>query len=244
MKAARHAFVSPLLALALACADGSPTASSAVPSTEEQKTLYALGLAMARSLGVFGLSEDELRFVTAGLADGVLGRPAQVALEEVEPKIRELARSRAQAASQLEQEASASLVSAAQAEAGAETTGTGLVIKIDQLGTGAMPTAADVVRVHYHGTLRDGSVFDSSVERGEPATFPLDRVIPCWTEAIQRMAVGTKAHIVCPAAIAYGDQGAPPRIPPGAALRFDVELLEIVKHPPVPGAPGAPATPE
>ena len=84
------------------------------------------------------------------------------------------------------------------------------------------------MKVHYHGTLRDGTVFDSSVERGEPATFPLDRVIPCWTEAMQKLPVGSKAVITCPSDIAYGDRGNP-RIPPGSTLAFEVELIEIVE---------------
>jgi FKBP-type peptidyl-prolyl cis-trans isomerase len=83
------------------------------------------------------------------------------------------------------------------------------------------------VKVHYHGTLLDGSVFDSSVDRGEPVTFPLNGVIPCWTEGLQLMKVGEKAKLVCPSEIAYGDTGAPPRIKPGATLVFDVELLGI-----------------
>ncbi|MHC4507030.1 MAG: FKBP-type peptidyl-prolyl cis-trans isomerase, partial [Planctomycetota bacterium] len=88
------------------------------------------------------------------------------------------------------------------------------------------PSAADRVKVHYHGTLRDGTVFDSSVDRGTPAEFALNRVIPCWTEALQLMKPGGKAVLVCPADIAYGDRGAG-KIKPGAALRFDVELIEV-----------------
>lgn len=94
-------------------------------------------------------------------------------------------------------------------------------------GDGPSPSARDVVRVHYHGTFEDGSVFDSSIERGQPAVFPLDRVIPCWTEALQRMKVGGKARLVCPPEIAYGERGAPPTIPPDATLTFEVELLGI-----------------
>ena len=95
-------------------------------------------------------------------------------------------------------------------------------------GTGDSPKDTDTVKVHYHGTLRDGTVFDSSVERGTPAQFPLNRVIPCWTEGVQKMKVGGKGRLTCPASIAYGDRGAPPKIKPGAALAFEVELLEIV----------------
>jgi FKBP-type peptidyl-prolyl cis-trans isomerase FkpA len=93
-------------------------------------------------------------------------------------------------------------------------------------GTGANPTAESTVRVHYHGTLRDGSVFDSSVQRGEPISFPLGGVIPCWTEGVQKLKVGGKAKLVCPSDTAYGDNGQGP-IPGGAALMFEVELLGI-----------------
>ena len=92
-----------------------------------------------------------------------------------------------------------------------------------------MANEGEKVAVHYHGTLPDGTVFDSSVDRGEPATFPLNRVIPCWTEGVGKMKVGGKARLVCPPDSAYGDRGAPPRIPPGTALVFEVELIEIVK---------------
>jgi FKBP-type peptidyl-prolyl cis-trans isomerase len=94
-------------------------------------------------------------------------------------------------------------------------------------GTGASPKPTDVVVVHYHGTFQDGQVFDSSVQRGEPARFPLNRVIPCWTQAVQTMKVGGKAKIVCSPQTAYGERGAPPRIPPNATLNFEVELLDI-----------------
>jgi FKBP-type peptidyl-prolyl cis-trans isomerase FkpA len=94
-------------------------------------------------------------------------------------------------------------------------------------GTGASPKATDVVVVHYHGTFPDGQVFDSSVQRGEPARFPLNRVIPCWTQGLQTMKVGGKAKLVCSPQTAYGERGAPPRIPPNATLNFEVELIEI-----------------
>jgi FKBP-type peptidyl-prolyl cis-trans isomerase FkpA len=113
-------------------------------------------------------------------------------------------------------------------EAGGETTtASGLTITHITEGSGASPTATDVVRVHYHGTFPNGEVFDSSVARGKPARFPLNRVIPCWTEGLQQMKVGGKAKLVCPPSIAYGARGAPPRIPPNATLHFEVELLEI-----------------
>ncbi len=94
---------------------------------------------------------------------------------------------------------------------------------------GESPTRTNTVRVHYHGTLRDGTVFDSSVDRGAPFVTKLTSVIPCWTEGVQKMRVGGKARLVCPSQIAYRDRGSPPHIKPGATIAFDVELIEIVK---------------
>jgi FKBP-type peptidyl-prolyl cis-trans isomerase FkpA len=102
-----------------------------------------------------------------------------------------------------------------------------LVYRSLREGKGASPTAADAVRVHYRGTLLDGTEFDSSYKRNEPATFPLNRVIPCWTEGVQRMKVGGKAELVCPPGLAYGERGAGGLIPPNATLRFEIELLAI-----------------
>ena len=112
-------------------------------------------------------------------------------------------------------------------EPGAVKTPSGLVFRTLTPGHGESPSATDNVRVHYVGTLVDGSEFDSSVRRGQPAEFRLDQVIPCWTEGVQRMKVGEKARLVCPAEIAYGAQGRPPVIPGGATLVFEVELLGV-----------------
>jgi FKBP-type peptidyl-prolyl cis-trans isomerase FkpA len=121
------------------------------------------------------------------------------------------------------------VLAAAAAEKGAVVTGSGLVYLSLKDGTGASPTAANVVRVNYRGTFPDGKEFDSSYSRNQPAEFPLNRVIPCWTEGVQKLKVGGKAKLTCPAAIAYGARGAPPTIPPNATLLFEVELLAIVK---------------
>lgn len=106
-------------------------------------------------------------------------------------------------------------------------TPSGIDITFEKHGTGAQPHASDVVTVHYEGTFQDGRVFDSSIARGVPARFPLNRVIPCWTEALQHLHVGGKARIVCPPELAYGAQGAPPTIPPNATLIFEVQLIGI-----------------
>ena len=112
-------------------------------------------------------------------------------------------------------------------EPGAVKTPTGLIYREMRAGNGAFPMPADLVKVNYRGTLVNGTEFDSSYKRNEPATFPLNRVIPCWTEGLQRMKVGGKSQLVCPASIAYGDRGSPPVIPGGATLIFEVELLSI-----------------
>jgi FKBP-type peptidyl-prolyl cis-trans isomerase FkpA len=111
--------------------------------------------------------------------------------------------------------------------ADAVTTESGLIYRSLKEGNGASPQASDVVRVHYRGTFPDGREFDSSHKRGQPAEFPLNRVIKCWTEGVQRMKVGGTARLICPPAIAYGERGAGAAVPPNATLHFDVELLGI-----------------
>jgi FKBP-type peptidyl-prolyl cis-trans isomerase FkpA len=116
---------------------------------------------------------------------------------------------------------------AALAAAPAETLPNGVKIVHTKDGTGPQPKASDTVKVHYRGTLADGKEFDSSYKRGEPATFPLNRVVPCWTEGVQKIKVGGKATLTCPPATAYGDRGAGGVVPPNATLTFEIELLAI-----------------
>ena len=118
-------------------------------------------------------------------------------------------------------------LAAAAAEPGAKRFDSGLVLRDLKAGSGPSPAASDVVRVHYRGTFPDGREFDSSYKRGQPAEFPLDRVIRCWTEGVQKMKVGGKAKLTCPSAIAYGERGAGGVIPPNATLVFEVELMGI-----------------
>ncbi|MBM4123599.1 MAG: FKBP-type peptidyl-prolyl cis-trans isomerase [Nitrospira sp.] len=219
-----------LLCLGTAPVSASTAAPAANPTTEDQKTFYALGLAMSQNLGGFALTESEFEFVRAGLTDGTLKRPHKVDLQAYGPKIQQMKQARLAIGSEAEKKAGAAFLSKAAAEAGATKGETGYVLKTIKPGTGASPKASDSVKVHYHGTLIDGTVFDSSVQRGEPVTFPLGDVIPCWTQGVQKMKVGGKSRLVCPSDLAYGERGAPPQIKPGATLIFDVELLEIVKR--------------
>jgi len=119
------------------------------------------------------------------------------------------------------------VIEQAAAEKGAVKTPSGMVYRALTEGSGASPKETDVVRVHYKGTFPDGKEFDSSYKRGQPTEFPLNRVIKCWTEGVQRMKVGGKAKLTCPPSLAYGDKGAGGTIPPNATLQFEVELLAI-----------------
>ena len=204
-------------------------AKEQAPLTEDQKTLYALGVLMSQSLSTFDLKPEELATVQKGLADGVGGVKSDVKAEEYIPKVQALQQARMAVVAEKAAAAGVAFLDKAATEAGATKTASGIVIKQTKEGTGATPAATDQVKVHYTGKLIDGKVFDSSVERGEPATFPLSGVIACWTEGVQTMKVGGKAQLVCPANLAYGANGSPPTIPPQATLVFDVELLEIVK---------------
>jgi FKBP-type peptidyl-prolyl cis-trans isomerase FkpA/FKBP-type peptidyl-prolyl cis-trans isomerase FklB len=206
-------------------------AVAATPESEDEKTLYALGVLLSRDLGQLGLSEAELDMVAAGMADTALGRESQVDMATYGPKIQTFAQARVTAAADVERVEANKFVAAMAATDGARTTDSGLVFIELQAGDGPSPTATDTVQVHYHGTLRDGTVFDSSVDRGTPATFPLNGVIACWTEGLQLMKVGGKARLICPSDIAYGDRGAGSAIKPGAALSFEVELISIEAAP-------------
>ena len=202
------------------------TAFAQAPQTDEEKTLYAVGLVMQRSLRQFDLSAAELEIVRRAIADAQAGKPA-VDLDEWGPKIQALVNARGERIVAREKETSAAYLAKAAAATGAVKTDSGIVYTETTAGTGASPTPTDRVKVHYRGTLIDGTEFDSSYARNEPAVFPLGGVIRCWTEGVQRMKVGGKARLVCPSDLAYGDRGNE-GIPGGAALIFEVELLEVV----------------
>lgn len=218
----------PVLVIVSLMAGAAAQAADPPLASEGQKTLYALGLLLSRSLEPLNMKEDELEAVQAGLSDGVLKRSHKVNAETYGPKIQELMKGRTAAAAAVEKKTAQAYLDKAAAEKGAKKTASGLIYSEIKPGTGPSPKETDKVKVHYHGTLTDGTVFDSSVQRGEPVTFALNGVIKCWTEGVQLMKVGGKSKLVCPADIAYGDEGRP-GIKPGAALIFEVELLEIVK---------------
>lgn len=196
-------------------------------NTEEAKTLYALGLSLGGTAKPYELSPEEVAIVTAGFVDATTNATPRVELQVYGPKIRPLAQQRMAARAENEKKRAAEFLAEAAQEKGAVQTASGLVYVEVEKGSGPSPRASDKVKAHYQGTLIDGTVFDSSIERGEPVVFPLTQVIPCWTEGMQKMAVGGKAKLICPSDIAYGDSGRPPAIPPGATLIFEVELLEI-----------------
>lgn len=223
-----------------------PQSSSAASSmTDDEKTVYALGLSIYRSLGQFDLSPAELAIVQKAISDAATGKPAEE-LNVWGPKIQPFARARAERGLIREKAASQAYLDKAATQPGAVKTESGLIYRELSAGTGPSPTATDRVKVNYRGTLVNGTEFDSSYARNQPAEFSLNGVIPCWTEGLQKMKVGGKAQLMCPSTLAYGDRGRP-AIPAGAALIFDVELLEIASTapatPPVPPAPSTPAAP-
>ncbi len=195
--------------------------------TDQEKIIYALGASMAKQVQLFHLSEQEQSLMIAGLSDGLAGE-AKVEVNEFQQQIQQLAQERFAKAGEEEAQLAATFVEHMATQPGAEKLDSGMVMTEITPGTGDSPTATSKVRVHYHGTLRSGQVFDSSVDRGEPVEFGLNQVVPCWTEGLQRMKVGGKSRLVCPPALAYGSQGRPPQIPANAALVFEVELLDIV----------------
>ena len=205
------------------------TSANAAELTDAQKTLYALGQNISQSLAPFSLTTAELDFVKQGMTDGVAGKKSLTDANTYNPKIQALVQSRQAAIAAKSAGVGKAFLAKAAAEKGAVKTESGMVYIAMTTGTGESPAATDTVKVHYRGTSIDGKEFDSSYTRGQPAEFPLNGVIKCWTEGVQKMKVGGKARLVCPADLAYGERGSPPNIAPGATLNFEVELLGITK---------------
>lgn len=248
----RHPFRSSLLMLSLfafgASAQSSSAAkphgsqSSAMPSDaptagqqppqqvkpeDVDKVLYVLGASIGRTLSVFSLSKAELAMVQRGLNDQVTGQKLKYDLETYGPQIQTLAKTRSDAKAAVEKKKGDAYLEKAAKEPGMQKLANGILYKEVKAGTGASPKPTDTVKVNYRGTTLDGHEFDSSYKRNEPAQFQLNQVIPCWTEAVQKMKVGGKAQVLCPSSQAYGDRGMPPTIPGGAVLKFEIELLDV-----------------
>jgi FKBP-type peptidyl-prolyl cis-trans isomerase FkpA len=219
-----------MFAIAALTALAATGAGAQEPKTEDEKTLYAIGVVIAKQLEVFNLGPAEFEQVKKGLSDAMTpGKKPLVEPQAYQQKINQLAQSRMKVTADKNKAKAKEYLDKAAKEKGAQTSPSGLVYVPISEGKGAQPKETDTVKVHYKGTLTDGTEFDSSYKRGQPAEFPLNQVIKCWTEGVGKMKVGGKAKVVCPSAIAYGDEGRPPTIPGGATLVFEVELIDIVK---------------
>lgn len=208
-----------------------PVAAKPAPLTpeERQKVLYAFGALIAQRtpLAQAGLDEAELVEVLAGFTDATLNKPLKVTTADAMPKVDQFLKERQKQRGELEKEKGKKYLEEQAAAPGAKKTASGLIYFETQAGTGAQPVPTDTVKVHYRGTLVNGTEFDSSFKRGTPAEFPLSGVIKCWTEGVAMMKVGGKAKLVCPSDIAYGERGAGGSIPPNSVLNFEVELIAI-----------------
>ncbi len=210
-----------------------------MPTGEElNKVLYTFGVLIAKNtpVGMAGLSESELGELKKGFLDAAMKKPLAINAQEFDAKVGQFLRQRQEERGAKEKVKGNEYVAKMAAEKGATKTPSGLIYIETAAGSGDQPTAADTVKVHYKGTLIDGTEFDSSYKRNEPASFPLGGVIKCWTEGVAKMKTGGKAKLICPPEIAYGEQGRP-SIPPNATLTFEVELLEVQKAPPPAPAP-------
>lgn len=195
---------------------------------------YVIGADFARNMAEFDITLNSSAFLQGALdfvADtpSLVGENGDQLMQNLTAMIQEKQNAELEEQSGEYIEAGKKFITEKAAEEGVMATASGLHYKVVTQGTGAKPAATDEVTVHYEGRLIDGTVFDSSIERGEPATFPLNGVIPGWTEGVQLMSVGSKYQFYIPYDLAYGLQGAPPSIPPGATLVFDVELIKIGK---------------
>lgn len=195
-----------------------------------EKLSYAWGLAMGRQLQGMGMKELNVKDFSDGVASVFEQKEPAMSPEEAQKLIQDYLNDLQQKAEEAAKAAGTAFLKENKQNPNVKETSTGLQYVVEKEGTGAQPTAEDEVTVHYTGRLLDGTVFDSSVNRGEPATFPLNRVIPGWTEGVQLMKEGAKYTFFIPSDLAYGPQGIPGAIPPHSTLIFDVELIKVVKN--------------
>ena len=212
------------------------SAPAPTPQNQQERAGYALGLNIGRTLKAQSIDVD-LTFLTRGIRDALTGAKPLLTDQEMQETMKtaqKQAQARAQAQAKVEGAKNKlegdKFLAANAKKQGVQTTKSGLQYKVLKEGKGPSPKPTDVVRTHYHGTLINGEVFDSSVQRGEPAEFPVNGVIPGWTEALQQMKVGSKWQLFVPPNLAYGEDGFQD-IPPNKTLVFEVELLDILKSP-------------
>ncbi len=223
--------------MALSVAQAQP-ATQTPPSTTQQKTSYVIGLNIGNDPMLRGI-EIDVNMLARGIADALSGKQPALSEQEIQAAFAELrkimaakeeeAMAEARKQGELNKQRGEQFLAQNKAKPDVKTTPSGLQYKVLKSGNGPTPTATDKVRTHYHGTLIDGTVFDSSVQRGEPAEFPVGGVIRGWTEALQLMKVGDKWQLFIPSELAYGPRGAGGVIGPNATLIFEIELLDIVK---------------
>jgi FKBP-type peptidyl-prolyl cis-trans isomerase FkpA len=188
-----------------------------------------MGFMLGSNLQRLNLTDKEMGALYKGLAASAKNEKAEVDMNTYQQKIQTLFKERMDKVADTEKKTGIDFLEKFSKEEGSKKTESGLAYKVIKEGTGATPGPEDEVEVHYHGTLIDGTVFDSSVERGQTISFPLNRVIKGWTEGLQLMKEGGKTKFVIPSELAYGDAGAGPKIPGGATLVFEVELFKVKK---------------
>lgn len=193
------------------------------------KLSYAWGLAMGKQLQAMGVKEVKAEDFKEGVKVAFDGGKPEISLEEAQKLINDYLQDLQKKAEAMAREEGERFLKENGAKEGVKTTASGLQYVVEKEGEGAQPGAEDEVTVHYTGKLLDGTVFDSSVNRGEPATFPLNRVIPGWTEGVQLMKEGAKYMFFIPSDLAYGPNGVPNVIPPHSTLIFEVELIKVNK---------------
>jgi FKBP-type peptidyl-prolyl cis-trans isomerase FkpA len=201
---------------------------SVTPNTEDEKAFYSLGAMLGSRFKELDLTDQELALVKQGLEDSARDKQ-QFDPSKHQFKIQEIFNDRMKKKSDEVKGKGTAFLEAFKKEEGVMTTESGLAYKILTAGSGVKPKETDEVEVHYHGTLIDGTVFDSSVERGKTVNFPLNRVIKGWIEGLQLIGEGGKVKLVIPSELGYGDHGAPPKIPGGSVLVFEVELFKVNK---------------
>ena len=226
-------------------ADAQPKVGAAMPaaaglSTDKQKASYGIGLGMGGSMRQTQLTADDLdmQALVRGLSDALGDKKPALSQEELKQVMTDFQKQlvgrlqeHAKVAGEKGKKEGDAFLAANKTKEGVKTTASGLQYKVIKAGSGATPTDTDIATVNYKGTLLDGTVFDSSYDRNEPTSFPVNGVIKGWTEALKLMKVGDKWQLFIPSELAYGEHGAGGDIPPNSVLVFDVELLDVKKDP-------------